>query len=441
MKNEHPPVNGKKSILLDSLIACTLSLCAIMAIDHFNLLSYIKGNTNTVAQQEVAQESVCKFGFDVSGYFFNDYELKANQFLGDILYYEGINYETISELEEKSKDVFSVRKLKAGKNLTFVRPDSCAAPCGFIYQPDAYGYVLYDFQDSVQVKYIEKDVVSIVETASGEVESSLWNAMIDNDLEPAVIDMMEDALSATVDFYHAQKGDRFKLVFERNYIDGESIGVGKLLGAYYNNDNGDHYSVRYKSEDYEGYFDLDGKATKRAFLRAPVKFSRISSRFNRNRLHPVKKRRIPHLGTDYAAPYGTPIQAVANGVVEIVGYGRGNGKYVKIRHNKTYKTQYLHMQKFAKGMKKGVRVSQGQVIGYVGSTGLATGPHVCFRFWKNGKQVDHLRENFPPAKPMKESEKPAYFEKRDEMKAMLDAIPFKNSTNIPLVFNEDEAQS
>ncbi len=427
MSTQHHPENSSGGIVIDALIAIVLSVALIILANHFEVWKHIKGNENVVSSEQILEEQeICKFGYDVSGYFFTDLELKADQFLGDLLYYEGISFDKIAKLEEKSKDIYSVRKLKAGKYLTFVRPDSCSTPCSFVYQPDPYGYVVYSLEDSLDVKYVEKEVVAHVETASGTVTSSLWNAMIDNGLQPAVIDMMEDALSSAVDFYHAQKGDRFKLVFERNYIDGEAIGVGKLLGAYYENDYGQHYAVRYKSDNYEGYFDLEGRATKRAFLRAPVKFSRISSRYNRNRLHPIKGRRIPHLGTDYAAPYGTPIHAVANGVVEIAGYGKGNGKYVKLRHNKTYQTQYLHMQRFAKGIRKGTRVGQGQVIGYVGSTGLATGPHVCFRFWKNGRQIDHLRENFPPAKPIKKDELEDYFIKRDEMKYMLDVINFES---------------
>jgi len=161
---------------------------------------------------------------------------------------------------------------------------------------------------------------------------------------------------------------------------------------------------------------------KKNFLKSPVKYSRISSGFNMNRFHPVLKRRKAHLGTDYAAPYGTPILAVANGVVTKASRTRGNGNYVKIKHDKTYQTQYLHMQKFAKGVDVGVHVKQGQVIGYVGSTGLATGPHVCFRFWKNGRQVNHLKEDLPPPDPMPEKDIPAFEIVRDKVAKQLDEI-------------------
>ncbi len=427
------PRSTRFSLLTDLLVALTIAVAAI-ALYH----TYI--NTDVPQKTEMVQNEyvpTLQFGFDINTHLFDRIKLKPNQFLGDILYYEGVDFKKIIDLEKNSKDVYNVRKLKSGKELTFVRHDSCVAPSCFIYEPDPYRYVLFNLGDSTDVKVVHRPITKCIEVASGVVESSLWNAMIENHLSPSMIDKMEDALASSVDFYHAKSGDKFKLIYEMNYIDSKPVGVGKLLCGYYQNKYGEHYAVYYESENYSGYFDLEGGATKKAFLRAPVKFSRISSRYSHSRLHPIKKRRIPHFGTDYAAPYGTPIRTVADGVVSMASYTRGNGKYVKIRHNKTYQTQYLHMQKFAKGMKKGRKVSQGETIGYVGSTGLATGSHVCFRFWKNGKQVDHLRENFPPAKPIEESELPDYFQKRDEIKSFIDLIPFFDNSNDDLAVNDD----
>ncbi len=364
-----------------------------------------------------------KYGFAEDDYYFEDVKVKPNQFLGDILSIYGIEGDKVSKLANAAKEIYSVRMIQAGKNLTFVKEDSCANPFCFVYQPNPFSYVTYEFGDSVNVCRSYIDYTTCVETASGVVESSLWNAMIDNGLTPGIIDKMEDALASSVDFYHTQKGDQFKLVFERKYIKERPISIGKILGAYYKNEQGEHYSIYFNEGEYDGFYDKEGRANKSAFLRSPVKYSRISSRFNRNRFHPILKKRKAHLGTDYAAAYGTPIRAVADGVVQRKGYTEGNGKYVKLKHNKTYQTQYLHMQKYAKGIRPGVKVKQGQTIGYVGSTGLATGPHVCFRFWKNGKQINHLREVFPPAKPMKEEDLPKYFEARDDMVYQLDAIP------------------
>lgn len=231
-------------------------------------------------------------------------------------------------------------------------------------------------------------------------------------------------------FITRKKNDKYKLVYEREYIDGSPVGIGRLVGAYYKNADHDYYAVFYENEKYAGFYDLEGRPTKSGFLRAPVKFSRISSSFNLNRYHPILKRRRPHFGTDYAAAYGTPIMAVANGVITKASFTRGNGNYVKIKHDKTYQSQYLHMSRFAKNIKPGTNVIQGQTIGYVGSTGLATGPHVCYRFWKNGKQINHLKENFPPAEPMPQAELDMFFEARNSIVKLLDGIPLAQAKKI-----------
>ncbi len=364
-----------------------------------------------------------RFGFEKDKFYFEELKVKPNQFLGDILSLYNVDAQTVSSLATEAKDVYSVRMIRAGKNLTFVKKDSCANPFCFVYQPNPFNYITYEFGDSISVTKAEVEYESCIETAQGTIKTSLWNAMIDNGLTPSIIDKMEDALASSVDFYHTQKGDEFKLIFERKYIEDKPISIGQILGAYYKNGQGEHYSIYYKDGEYDGFYDEEGRANRSAFLRSPVKYSRISSRFNRNRFHPILKRRKAHLGTDYAAPRGTPIRAVADGVVSRKGYTKGNGKYIKLKHNKTYQTQYLHMHNYAKGMRNGTKVKQGQTIGYVGSTGLATGPHVCFRFWKNGKQINHLREVFPPSKPMKDEDLPKYFKHRDDIVYQLDAIP------------------
>ncbi len=375
-----------------------------------------------------------KYGFPEDEYFFQSVNVKPNQFLSDILGQFNVTDGVISQIASQAKEVYSVRKIQSGKELTFVSKDSCSLPFCFIYEPNPFSYVVYDYgNDSIDVcrNYREHDVC--VETASGEIKTSLWSAMIENGLSPAIIDKMEDALASSVDFYHTQKGDQFKLLFERKYIEGKPISIGKILGAFYKNDQGEHYSIYYETEKYEGYYDEQGRASTSKFLRSPVKYSRISSRFNKNRFHPILKRRKAHLGTDYAAAYGTPIRSVSDGVVVRRGYTEGNGKYIKVKHDGTYQTQYLHMQKFAKGVKKGTKVRQGQTIGYVGSTGLATGPHVCFRFWKNGKQINHLREIFPPAKPMKAEDLPSFYEYRDDVVYQLDTVLSPDQINQEIV--------
>ncbi len=428
-------MSSSSSNLLRDVFAA-LTIAAILVTGYFLYQKSLVGSDYLDdIEEELVDEKFnrdFKFGFDTESHHFETSRIKHNQFVGQILTDNGISYGRVAKLEEKAKDVFDVRNIRAGKRFHLVKKDSCTDNAlAFIYEPNPLRYVIYDFRDSVDVKVIEKDYSLIVEMASGEIKSSLWQSMTDQGINPGVIDLMEDALASSVSFYHTKKGDKFKVIYERKYIDGEAVSLGRMLGAYYQNKYGEYYSVYYENDLYTGFYDMEGRPSKKTFLKSPIKGSaRISSRFNRRRLHPIKKRRIPHLGTDYAAPYGTPIMAVADGVITKATYSKNNGRYVKMRHDGTYETQYLHMQRFAKGIRPGVNVSQGATIGYVGSTGLATGPHVCFRFWKNRKQIDHLRENFPPAEPMPEDELPGYFEMRDSIRTMLDQIPFAGDLKI-----------
>ena len=389
-----------------------------------------------IAEHNVELPKELLYGFDKSSNYFEKVPIKKNQFIANILSNHGVGFSLINELERKAKDVFSVTKLRAGKDLVLVKSDECSGAYCVIYEPDKFSYVKYDLRDSVNVEIVEKDVVTKIKTTSGIVTSSLWNALENDIFRDLLVDKMEDALSWSVNFYAVQKGDQFKLIYEEKYIDDKPAGIGRVFGAYYENEK-PHYAIYYENEGYKGFYDLEGRPTKKGFLKTPVKASRISSRYNRNRFHPILKRRRPHLGTDYAAAYGTPIRSVGNGTVELVSYTKSNGKYVKIRHDKTYQTQYLHMSKFARGMKRGVKVSQGQTIGYVGSTGLATGPHVCFRFWKNGKQIDHLRENFPPPDPMKKEEIPKFNIVKEEIRSELDRITIDNEASLTYTPEED----
>lgn len=409
---------------MDILFAAGILAVAAYSYNQFFLAPAKADQGFLDLQMEVPPVKQIKYGFDLDEVHIEEFTIFPDQFLSEILSNHDVSIEKVFELERKAKDVFDVRNIKAGKKYSIIKVDSCGPASCFIYEPDPYRYVKYTLNDSVQVQIVDRPVTTCIETASGEVESSLWNSMVDQNLSPNIIGKMEDALAWSLDFYHTQKGDKYKLVFERKMVEGKPVGIGRLLGAYYKNYDNEYFAIYYESENYAGFYDLEGRPTKKGFLKSPVKFSRISSTYSLNRLHPVLKKRRPHFGTDYAAPYGTPIRAVANGVITHASYTKGNGKYVKIKHDKTYQTQYLHMQKFAKGIHAGVHVKQGQTIGYVGSTGLATGPHVCFRFWKNGKQVNHLRENFPPPEPMPAKELPAFFEVRDDVVEQLDQVGF-----------------
>jgi len=228
----------------------------------------------------------------------------------------------------------------------------------------------------------------------------------------------------SIDFFRLQKGDAFSVLYEEEYVD-DSIYVGlkRIVAANLTHVGNDFYAFPYENElGFNDYYDEDGRSLRKTFLRAPLNFTRISSRYSGRRFHPVQKRWKAHLGTDYAAPTGTPIMSTADGVIIAAKYTSANGNYVKVRHNSTYTTQYLHMSKIKPGIKNGVRVKQGDIIGYVGSTGLATGPHVCYRFWVNGKQVDPYKQKLPDAKPLEGERMDAYKSYMASLKEELDAL-------------------
>lgn len=352
--------------------------------------------------------------------------IQPNDMLGNLLSSRGVGYFKIDKLINAAKSIFPFHTIRAGKELTFVTDMADSTVQAIVYEPDPYRRILFHLEDSIRVEIIEKETELKVETASGTIDQSLWVSMEEQNLPLELIAAMEDALGWSVDFYHIQKGDSYKLVYERKYVEGKPLGIGKLIGASYTSGNTEFHSIHYNSGKHDGFFDLEGRPMKKAFLKSPVEYSRISSGFSSNRFHPILKRYKGHFGTDYAAPCGTPIRAVADGRITMASYTSGNGNFVKIKHDKVYDTQYLHMSKFGPGIRPGVMVKQGQTIGYIGQTGLATGCHVCFRFWKNGKQVNHLREKMPPPEAMSPAQLPEYYKVRDEVKAMLDGIQIKS---------------
>ena len=403
------------SDIILSLILATVLILAYH-LDH-------PVSTDDAEVENIQRGTSYQFGFNTDSVFIEKNIIKKNDVFGSILSENGLGTNLILLLEHEAKNIFNIRNIRTGQNYHVIRKHECdTKPLAIVYEPDQFKYVVYDFRDSVKVNLVEKEVELCEEVVYGKIESSLWGTLESKGINPNVIDLMEDALSSSVDFYHTRKGDEFKLIYENKYVGGRLTGIGRLLAACYINDNGANYSILYKSKDYEGYFDAEGRPARKTFLKAPVKFSRISSNYNLRRFHPIKAKTIPHLGTDYAAPYGTEIRSVSDGVITAASYTGGNGNFVKVKHDKIYETQYLHMSRFAKNIRPGVRVRQGQTIGYVGSTGLATGPHVCFRFWKNGRQVNHLREKLPPPQPMNMKELPSFFEQRDKILVRLNEL-------------------
>ena len=301
-----------------------------------------------------------------------------------------------------------------------------------IYPKNVVDYVVFDFTDSVYVEKRSKPNEVTERILSGEIiKNSNLTFALDQQLKDInmtgeMAEYIAGVFAWTIDFFRLHPDDQFKVIYEEKSVEGTPYAVGGISSAWFKHQGHEFYAFKYaldSSGTQVGFFNEEGKEMRRPFLMAPVKYSRISSGYSSRRFHPVQQRWKAHLGTDYAAPKGTPIWATANGTVIAASYTSGNGNYVKIKHDETYTTQYLHMTGFAEGIKKGVYVEQGQTIGYVGSTGLATGPHVCYRFWKNGKQIDHRAEKFPSSVPMVDSLLPSYLEYIEPIKARLDSMP------------------
>lgn len=357
-----------------------------------------------------------KYGFALDTFQVIEDKIRPGQIIADLLMAHQVDYPSVQEIVNNAKGVFSVNELRPGNLYTILTKDSTSRADYMVYEPNKYEYLIFHLKDDLKVERVKRTTTTEVKAAAGKIEGSLWQAMTDGGMSYELADKMEDALQWTVDFHHLQAGDEFKLVYDQNYVEGKDAGVGKVYAAYYKSEKKEHYAIYYEGGKYKGYYDQNGHPMRSAFLKAPIRFSqfRISSRYNLTRFHPILKRVRPHFGTDYAAPYGTPIMAVGDGVVSQASYTGGNGNFVKIKHSGIYESQYLHMRGFAKGIRPGTRVSQGQVIGYVGSTGLATGPHVCFRFWMRGKQVNHLKLNLPDPEPLPASEMVAFKAIRDK---------------------------
>ena len=364
------------------------------------------------------------------GYVLNDYHVvrdtvKRGDSFGTILEKNNLFYPQIYNIVQKVKRVYDIRKINIGKPYTILfSKDSLRKPEVFVYQPNLIEYVLVSLNDSLWAEKKSKAVKLVEFEAQGTITSSLSETMEEKKLSPLLSNELSEIYAWTIDFFRLEKGDNFKIIYTGKFVDDSIyVGLNRIHSAYFEHRKKQFYAIEFETDperEIFEYFDEKGKNLRRAFLRSPVQFSRISSRYNLRRKIAYYGRVKPHLGTDFAAPVGTPIRATASGTVIKSGYTRGNGNYVMIKHNATYSTQYLHMKK--RGVKKGQFVRQGDYIGTIGMTGNTSGPHVCYRFWKNGKQVDPMREKLPEAKPISKDLKDKYLTYMKPIKMQLDSI-------------------
>jgi murein DD-endopeptidase MepM/ murein hydrolase activator NlpD len=377
--------------------------------------------------------------------FFSDSLVKKsdtvlkNETLSDILIQNGISSSMVSDIVGNSSDIFDVRKIRTGKAYhTFFTPDTNKNLIYFVYEKNPINHIVFDLRDTIRIYEGKKEISLKTNTRSAKITHSLYVALMESDASPELAIKLSQVFAWQVDFYHLQKGDYFKVIYEEKYIDNsvgnessEFVGIGKILAAYFNHNKKEFYAIPFNQDSVYQFFDENGNSLRKAFLKSPLEFGRISSRFSRSRLHPVLKVRRPHLGVDYAAPIGTPVRTTGDGVVREAGYKGGNGKYIKVRHNSVYTTMYLHLSRFGKGIKRGANVQQGKVIGYVGSTGLSTGPHLDYRFFLNGKPVDPLKVEVPPSHPVKEELRTEFEKVKIEVLSKLDKIQVKLNENGP----------
>lgn len=370
----------------------------------------------TEEQEVVIAEPEYKFGISLDEYKILEGKIQRNQTIADILLPFNISNQDIFSIDRLSKAVFSVRNFIPNRDYTlFYTEDSLKRAAYFVYEPSPLEYVIYQLKDSIAIYKEEREVEVVEKTMSGKITVSLDHAIRENGGSAALVSAVADVFGWQIDFRALQVGDWFKFIYEEKLVNGQSIGIGAVIGAEFNHVKNEYKAYAYDQGDGFDFYDEKGESLQRAFLRYPVEYSRISSRYNPTRFHPVLKRTTAHLGTDFAADKGTPIKAAADGIIIARGWTNGNGNYVKIRHNGTYTTGYLHMSKFG-NYKNGQKVRKGDVIGYVGKTGLATGYHLCFRFWKNDKQVDFLRERLPAEKPLSKEQ----MVKFDATKSLID---------------------
>jgi len=397
---------GKKSTRKKYLPEWFLAIALIvLLLFSFSRIMWYNYMIPAVDQKEdiLLSEPKLLFGLPVDSFHLEENYVKSSESLSDILSDRGVSSQVIDRIAHLPSAVFDLRKMKVGNDYAiFYSRDSLRKPLYFVYAENLVNYYQYNLNlDSCKVIPGKNEVTVERKISTGSINSSLWNAMKENNLDPMLAIRLSDLFAWTIDFFAIQKGDHFTVLYDQEYVKGEKIGIGKIHAAVFNSSGQDFYAIYFEQVDGQNYFDDQGRSIRKEFLKAPMKLFRISSRFSGARMHPILRIVRPHHGVDYAAPTGTPVYTIGDGVVITRAYqAGGGGNFLKIKHNSVYTTTYMHLSKFAPGIQAGSRVKQGDLIGFVGSTGLASGPHLDFRVFMNGFPTDPLKLKSPPANPV-----------------------------------------
>jgi murein DD-endopeptidase MepM/ murein hydrolase activator NlpD len=427
-----PVVSNLKTFLTRKVIVQLTATTAIATSGLFlteasNLTSFIKTPASekpTLGALAIINPTV-KYGFALDTFHIHEAKVKSDDVFSVMLNKQGIPSRIADSLARVVKESYDFDKIQNGKFYTFLSKDPHKGADHFIFEPDGKRYFVFNLK-TPSVKEVKR-VVEVREfEISGKIKEHLWESLVSNGLSYELTDKVEDALKYQVDLRKFKEGDEYKIIWDEEIVEGRGVGVKTMKAAYFKKREEEKpiYAIYYDNGKEKGWYSRNGLPMRDGFLKSPLRYSNITSYYSTNRFHPILHYNRPHFGTDYAAPQGTPILSVADGVVEEARYDGGNGNYVKIKHVKPYQTQYLHMSRFAKGIKPGTSVKQGEVIGYVGSTGLATGPHVCFRFWKNGVQVNHLIEKLPQVSTFSTSDVDEFKTLSNQLITRLEKIPF-----------------
>ena len=399
-----------------------LLLCALLGI----LLASCSGSGDkTVGKNNVEEKApVLKYGLEIEKYEVVPGEIGKGDFFGSIMENFGVGANQVQKILKASEGVFDVRKIKLGSQYeVLVEKDTLGEAAYFVYELDNLSYAVVSLKDSLYARIYEKEVEAVLKRARATISTSLWNDVQQAGIPPLMALRLSDVYDCTIDFFGLQKGDWFEVMYEELMHEGEYMGLGKIYYAQFNHAGKTYDAIRFNAgENSSVFWNGKGESLKKAFLKAPLNFTRISSRFTYARKHPVLKIVRPHTGVDYAAPSGTPVVALGDGVVTHRGWAGGGGNTIKIKHPGNYVTSYMHLRGYAKGIVKGSRVTRGQLIGYVGSTGLSTGPHLDFRVYKNGKPIDPLKMESPSVEPVSMEDMPAFLAQMERYKFQMDSL-------------------